>query len=65
MEYMTTVDTKGEYYLSPPGSSKYGKDAFGNQFKISPVSIEAQDDSKAKRLWALSEKVLGITASNA
>ena len=62
LTYMTTVDTKGEYYLSPPGSSKYGNDAFGNQFKVSPVSIEAQDDSKAKKLWELSEKALGITA---
>ena len=64
MEYMTSVDTKGEYYLSPPGSSKYGKDAFGNQFKVAPVSIEAQDDLKAARLWKLSEKALGITASS-
>lgn len=70
LAYMTTVgggdksksSSKGEYYTSPPGSSKYGNDAFGNQFKISDVSTEAQDDGKAKRFWELSEKLVGITS---
>ena len=59
--YVTSVNTKGQYYLSPPGSSKYGEAAFGNQFKVSPVSKEAQDDAKAKKLWELSEKLVGIS----
>ena len=60
--YVAGQDTKGEYYLSPPGSSKYGDAAFGNQFKVLPVSKEAQDDAKAKRLWELSEKLVGISS---
>jgi hypothetical protein len=59
---MTSVDTKGEYYNSPPGSSKYGDAAFGNQFTVSAVSKEAQDDAKAKKLWELSEKLVGVSA---
>jgi hypothetical protein len=59
---MTSVDTKGEYYNSPPGSSKYGNAAFGNQFIVAPVSKEAQDDAEAKKLWELSEKLVGISA---
>jgi len=60
LAYMTTVDTKGEYYNSPPGSSKYGDAAFGREFTIYPVSKEARDDAKSKRLWELSEKLVGI-----
>ena len=50
------------YYTSPPGSSKYGEDAFGREFKISQVSKEARasDDGKAKRFWELSEKLVGV-----
>jgi len=62
LAYMTTVDTKGLYYSSPPGSSKYGQAAFGNQFAPAQVSKEAQDDVKGKRLWDLTEKILGISS---
>ena len=60
LAYMTTVNTKGEYYNSPPGSSKYGEAAFGKEFTVYSVSKEAQDDAKGKKLWALSEKLVGI-----
>jgi hypothetical protein len=59
---MTTVNTKGGFYSSAPGSSKYGDAAYGNQFALSTVSKEAQDDAKGRRLWELSAKVLGIPA---
>jgi protochlorophyllide reductase len=62
LEYMTNTTTKGLYYNSHPGSSKYGDDAFGKEFIPSPVSKEGQDDAKAKLLWDLSAKVVGITA---
>ena len=62
LTYVTTVDTKGKYYSSAPGTVKYGEAAYGNQFNEVPVSKEAQDDAKAKRLWELSEKLLGISA---
>ena len=59
LEYMAldkTVGMKGgQYYTSPPGSSKYGDAAFGQQFALTSVSKEAMDDAKAKRLWELSE----------
>jgi protochlorophyllide reductase len=55
LAYMTTVDTRGQYYNSPPGSSKYDDAAFGNQFTQYEVSKEAQDDVKAKKLWDLSD----------
>ena len=59
----SSVGAKGGlYYTSPPGSSKYGDDAFGNQFSLSDVSKEAKDDQKAKRLWELSEKLVGTAA---
>jgi len=61
LAYMTTVDTKGQFYDSPPGSSKYGDAAFGKQFAPSSVSKEGQDDAKAERLWELSSKLLGIS----
>lgn len=61
LAYMTSVDTKGLYYSSPPGSSKYGEEAFGNQFHPNQVSKEAQDDAKGKRLWELTEQILGIS----
>ncbi|KAG7347498.1 light-dependent protochlorophyllide oxido-reductase [Nitzschia inconspicua] len=60
LAYMTTVNTQGEYYNSPPGSSKYGEAAFGREFSIYAVSKEAQDDNKGKKLWELSEKLVGI-----
>lgn len=67
LEYMT-VSSKvgerkgGEYYFSPPGSSKYGDAAFGKQFDVSEVSKEAlaADSGKGKRFWELSEKLVGI-----
>jgi protochlorophyllide reductase len=62
LAYMTTVDTRGDYYNSPPGSSKYGNEALGREFTINPTSKEAQDDAEAKKLWELSEKLVGITA---
>jgi len=66
LEYMALDQTVGKsgglYYNSPPGSSKYGDDAYGNQFTTNEVSKEARDDAKAKRLWDLSESVLGISA---
>ena len=54
------ISKGGLYYTSPPGSSKYGDDAFGNQFDQSDVSKEAKDDDKAKRLWQLSEQLVGV-----
>lgn len=60
LAFMTTVDTRGEFYNSPPGSSKYGNEAFGREFTVSPASKEAQDDAKAKKLWELSEKLVGV-----
>jgi hypothetical protein len=59
---MTTVSTRGEYYNSDPGSSKDGDAAYGNQFTVFPVSKEARDDIKARRLWELTEKALGLAA---
>ncbi len=66
LEYMalsSKVGEKGgEYYFSPPGSSKYGDAAFGKQFDVSEVSKEAlaADSGKGKRFWELSEKLVGI-----
>jgi protochlorophyllide reductase len=60
LAYTTTVDTKGEFYNSPPGSSKSGDEAFGREFVVYEVSKEAKDDAKAKRLWELSEGLVGI-----
>lgn len=66
LEYMTldssVISKGGLYYTSPPGSSKYGDDAFGNQFAKSDVSKEAKDDNKAKRLWELSEQLVSVVA---
>lgn len=62
LAYMTTLDTKGEYYCSPPGSSKYGNEAFGREFTVYQVSKEAQDAAKGKTLWELSEQLVGIQA---
>jgi len=62
LAYMTTVNTHGLFYDSPPGSSKYGDAAFGKQFVPSSVSKEGQDDVKAKKFWELSAKLLGIAA---
>ena len=63
LAYMTTVDTKGSYYTSPPGSVKFGDSAYGNQFTVETVSKEAQDDAKARRFWELSARELGIPSS--
>ena len=64
LEYMTldggVISKGGQYYTSPPGSSKYGDQAFGKQFAVSDVSKEAMDDVKGKRFWELSEKLVGI-----
>lgn len=64
LEYMTLdsgVGSKGgQYYTSPPGSSKYGDQAYGNQFAVSAVSKEAQNDAIGKRFWELSEKLVGV-----
>jgi hypothetical protein len=59
---MTTLDTQGLYYSSPPGSVKYGDAAYGNQFTVDTVSREAQDMVKGQRLWALSAQALGLPA---
>lgn len=61
LAYMVdSVNSRGLFYAAQPGASKDGDAAFGNQFKSSPVSKEAQDDQKAKKLWELSERVLGL-----
>lgn len=64
LEYMTLDASVGSagglFYSSDPGSSKYLDDAFGVQFKLSKISKEASDDSKAKRLWELSAKLVGL-----
>lgn len=60
LAYMTDIQTKGLYYSSPPGSVKYGDAAYGNQFTTTTCSKEAQDDAKGRRLWELSEKLVGI-----
>lgn len=64
LEFMTldsSVRSKGGlYYNSPPGSSKYGDKAFGNQFAVTQTSKEAKDDAKGKRFWELSEKLVGL-----
>lgn len=60
LAYVSTVQTKGEYYSSAPGSVKFGDAAFGNQFAPSSVSKEAENTAKAKDLWSLTEKALGI-----
>ena len=58
LAFMTTVDTKGQYWNSPPGSSKFGDDAFGREFTIDEPSIESRDDAKAAKFWALTEKLI-------
>jgi protochlorophyllide reductase len=53
----------GLFYTAPPGSSKYGDDAFGREFKATQASKEARAsdvDGKAKRFWELSEKLVGV-----
>lgn len=65
LEYMTRQhDTRGLFYTSPPGSSRYGDAAFGREFIPMPVSKEAQDDSKGKLLWDLSMQSLGLSAQS-
>lgn len=53
----------GQFYSSPPGSAKYGDDAFGNQFTVTEASKEARDDAKAKKLWELSENLVRFVRS--
>ena len=69
LEYMALdkdVASKGGlFYSSPPGSSKYGEDAFGNQFTVTEVSKEARDDAKAAKLWQLTEKLISDARSSA
>jgi protochlorophyllide reductase len=61
LAYMTTVESRGEFWDSPPGTSyKSGNAAFGKEFNVSPVSKEGKVDAKAKKLWELSEKLVGI-----
>lgn len=66
LSYMINdVTTDGLFYGCPPGtSSKYNTDqTFYNTnpiFHPTEVSIEAQDNDKAKLLWELSEKLLNI-----
>lgn len=67
LEYMALdkdVGSKGGlFYSSPPGSVKYGDSAYGDQFTVTEVSKEARDDAKAKKLWELSEKLVGLARS--
>lgn len=59
LAYMVNqVADRGTFYSSAPGSSKFGNAAYGNQFTVTTVSKEAQDDAKATRLWELTEKAL-------
>lgn len=65
LEYMALDKAKvgkngGLFYSAPPGSVKYGDAAFGDQFASAEVSKEARNDAKGRRLWELSEKLLGI-----
>jgi protochlorophyllide reductase len=62
LEYLVTnVDTRAAFWNSDPGSSKYGDAAYGKQFTVSDISKEAKDDAKAKKLWELSEILVGIS----
>jgi len=62
LAYMTSVTTAGMYYSSDPGTAaKYGDAAYGKQFTTATPSKEARVDAKAKRLWELSEKLLGVS----
>jgi len=54
--------TGGQYYSSAPGSSKYDEAAFGEQFHVTEVSKEARDDEKARKLWKLSARLVGISS---
>lgn len=69
LEYMALdkdVASKGGlFYSSPPGSSKYGDDAFGKQFTVTQVSKEARDDAKAAKLWQLTEKLISDVRASA
>jgi hypothetical protein len=62
LAYVTTQSTHGQYYTSPPGSSKFGNDAYGQQFTMTAVSKEAQDTVKGQRLWELTAQSLGMAA---
>lgn len=65
LEYVALSEKVGEkgglYYYSPPGSSKYGEEAYGKQFTLGEVSNEARasDAGLAKRFWELSDKLVG------
>lgn len=60
LTYTASVDTRGQYYSSPPGTAKYGDAAYGNQFTVTQVSKEASDDAKAKKLWDLTESLIPL-----
>jgi hypothetical protein len=64
LEYMALDKMVGSagglYYSSPPGSSKYGKEALGREFSQTGISLEARDDDKARKLWDLSDQLLRI-----
>jgi retinol dehydrogenase-13 len=47
------------YCAVAPGIEKYGGQYFSD-CKIAPTNPEALDDGKAKKLWTLSEELLGI-----
>jgi len=66
LEYLSIRSNRskgGSYFSSPAGSSKYGDEAYGNQFTSTNVSKEAMDEVKAKRLWELSEILVGIESA--
>jgi len=61
LEYMalsSDIKNGGLYFNSPPGSSKYGDDAYGKQFAVTQVSKEVREEGKAKLLWDYSTKLL-------
>lgn len=62
LAYMVNVDTRGQFWNSSPGSSKFGDAAYGREFSPKEISKEAKDDAKARKLWKLSEELVGIKA---
>lgn len=50
LAYMTTVNSRAQFWTSEPGSSKYGSAAYGKQFTVFSPSEEAMDDAKAKKV---------------
>jgi hypothetical protein len=49
-----------DHFRSLFGIPRFGDGAFGKQFTLSQVSKEAQEDTKGKKLWELSEKLVGV-----